>query len=159
WMMIRSLRKNNAFAAVVAGVGLSLALQVYFSARIIFLIVPLFLVGLFIFRRRLLRGRLMMIGWMLLSFVVSFGPMGVYFLHDTDAFKSRSAEVLILNMTQEMRDHLVSQFHTLDLGTILQRQLAAVPLLMGSLPDQSYQYGPFYPLFDALVATLVTIGF
>jgi 4-amino-4-deoxy-L-arabinose transferase-like glycosyltransferase len=159
WMLVRSLRKNNAFAAVVAGVGLSLALQVYFSARIIFLIVPLFLAGLLLFRPRLLRGRLAMIGWMLLSFIVSFGPMGVYFLHDQDAFKSRSAEVLILNMTQEMRDHLISQFHTVDLWAIIPRQLAAVPLLMGGLPDQSYQYGPFYPLFDPLVAALVTIGF
>jgi 4-amino-4-deoxy-L-arabinose transferase-like glycosyltransferase len=159
WMLIRSLRKNNPFAAVVAGVGLSLALQVYFSARIIFVILPLFLIGLFFLRRRLLKGRVLVLGWLLLSFVVSFGPLGIYFLQDTDAFKSRSAEVLILNMTQEMRDHLLAQFGTVDLGTILPRQLAAVPLLVGSLPDQSFQYGPSYPLFDALAAALVMIGF
>jgi 4-amino-4-deoxy-L-arabinose transferase-like glycosyltransferase len=159
WMLIRALRKNNPFAAVMAGVGLSLALQVYFSARIIFLIVPLFLVGLFCLQRRLLRGRLPVVGWMLLSFLVSFGPLGVYFLQDADAFKTRSAEVLILNLTQETRDHLLPQFGTVDLWTILQRQLAAVPLLVGGLPDQSLQYGPFYPMFDALAAALVTIGF
>jgi 4-amino-4-deoxy-L-arabinose transferase-like glycosyltransferase len=159
WMLVRALRNNSAFAAVVAGVGLSLALQVYFSARIIFVIVPLFLIGLFFLQRRLLKGRVLVLGWMLLSFVVSFGPLGIYFLQDTDAFKTRSAEVLILNLTQETRDHLMGQFGTVDLWTILQRQLAAVPLLVGGLPDQSLQYGPFYPLFDALVAALVTIGF
>lgn len=159
WMLVRALRSNSPFAAVMAGVGLSLALQVYFSARIIFLIVPLFLVGLFFLQRHLLKGRLLMLGWMLLSFLISFGPMGIYFLQDTDAFKTRSAEVLILNLTDEMRAHLLSQFGTLDLWTILPRQLAAVPLLVGGLPDQSLQYGPLYPMFDALVAALVTIGF
>ncbi len=159
WMLIRALRNNSPFAAVVAGVGLSLALQVYFSARIIFLIVPLFLIGLFFLQRRLLQGRLLVLGWMLLSFVVSFGPLGLYFLQDTDAFKTRSAEVLILNLTQETRDHLMAQFGTVDLWTVLQRQLATVPLLVGGLTDQSYQYGPLYPMFDALAAALVTIGF
>ncbi|HEU5368466.1 MAG TPA: glycosyltransferase family 39 protein, partial [Ktedonobacterales bacterium] len=159
WMLVRALRNNSPFAAVMAGVGLSLALQVYFSARIIFLIVLLFLIGLFFLQRRLLKGRLLVLGWMLLSFVVSFGPLGIYFLQDTDAFKTRSAEVLILNLTQETRDHLLAQFGTVDLWTILQRQLAAVPLLVGGLPDQSYQYGPLYPMFDALAAALVTIGF
>ncbi|HLW00177.1 MAG TPA: glycosyltransferase family 39 protein [Ktedonobacterales bacterium] len=159
WMLVRSLRTNSPFAAVVAGVGLSVALQVYFSARIIFLIVPLFLVGLFIFQRQMLKGRLLALGWMLLSFVVSFGPLGVYFLQDTDAFKTRSAEVFIPNLTQEMRDHLLSQFGTVDLWTIFQRQLATVPLLVGGLPDQSLQYGPFYPMFDAVVAALMMIGF
>ncbi|HEY7349766.1 MAG TPA: glycosyltransferase family 39 protein [Ktedonobacterales bacterium] len=159
WMLVRSLRKNSPFAAAVAGVGLSLALQVYFSARILFLIVPLFLIGLFFLQRRLLKGRLLILGWMLLSFLVSVGPLGVYFLQDAASFKARSAEVLILNLTGEMRTHLLSQFGTVDLWVVLQHQLAAVPLLVGGLPDQSLQYGPFYPLFDALVAALATIGF
>ncbi|HEX6779136.1 MAG TPA: hypothetical protein VF099_13090, partial [Ktedonobacterales bacterium] len=53
----------------------------------------------------------------------------------------------------------LSQFGTATLSTVLLRQLAAVPLLVGGLADQSLQYGPLYPLFDALVAALVTIGF
>src|SRR5579859_3664813 len=159
WMLVSALRKKNPFAAVAAGVGLSLSVQVYFSARIVFLIVPLFLVGLLFLHRQWIKGRLFMIGWMLLSLLISFGPMGVYFLQDADALKSRPAEVLILNLTDETRTHLLAQFGTVDLWTVLQRQLAAVPLIVGGLPDQSYQYGPLYPMFDALVAALVTIGF
>jgi 4-amino-4-deoxy-L-arabinose transferase-like glycosyltransferase len=159
WMLVRALRRNSALAAAIAGVGLSLAVQVYFSARIIFVIVPLFLVGLLLLYRQWLKGRLLMLGWLALSFVVSFGPMGVYFLSDTGALKSRPAEVLILNLTDEMRNHLLSQFGTVNLSTILTRQLAAIPLLVGGLPDQSLQYGPLYPMFDALVAALVTTGF
>ncbi len=159
WMLVRALRNNSPFAAVVAGIGLSLALQVYFSARIVFVVVPLFLLGLWLWQRHWLKGRWLALGWMLLSFVVAFGPLGVYFLRDTDAFKARPAEVLILNLTEQMRAHLLSQFGTLDLWAIFQRQLAAVPLLVGGLPDQSLQYGPFYPMFDALAAALALIGF
>lgn len=159
WLLARSLRTNSVMAAVLAGVGLSLAMQVYFSARIIFAIVPLFLLGLFVLNRALLRGRLVLLGWLVVSFLVAFGPLGVYFLQDTDSLKARSAEVLILNMTDGMRAHLVSQFGTANLLTVLGRQLAAVPLLVGGLADQSLQYGPLYPMFDALVAALITIGF
>ncbi len=159
WLLVRSLRSKNVLAAMLAGVGLSLAMQVYFSARIIFLILPLFLLGVFLLYRQLLNGRLLMLGWLILSFLVSFGPMGVYFLQNIDALKARSDQVLILNLTPDMRAHLVSQFGTADFKTVLLHQLAAVPLLTGGLTDQSFQYGPLYPMFDALAAALVTIGF
>jgi 4-amino-4-deoxy-L-arabinose transferase-like glycosyltransferase len=159
WQLARSLRLRSALAAVLAGGGLSLAVQVYFSARIVFAIIPLFLLGLLFFNRALLKDRLLMLGWLLMSFLIAFGPLGIYFLQDMDSLKARSAEVLILNMTDGMRAHLVSQFGTANLSTVLPRQLAAVPLLVGGLADQSLQYGPLYPMFDALVAALVTIGF
>jgi 4-amino-4-deoxy-L-arabinose transferase-like glycosyltransferase len=159
WLLARSLRAKSALAAVLAGVGLSLAMQVYFSARIIFAIIPLFLLGLLLFNRAVLKSRLLMLGWLLLSFLVAFGPLGVYFLQDSSSLNSRSAEVLILNMTSGMQAHLISQFGTASLPMVLLRQLAAVPLLVGGLADQSLQYGPLYPMFDALVAALVTIGF
>ena len=159
WLLTRSLRVQSVLAAVLAGVGLSLSMQVYFSARIIFAIIPLFLLGLLLFNRVVLKGRLLVLGWLLLSFLVAFGPLGVYFLQDTSSLNARSAEVLILNMTSGMRDHLISQFGTASLPMVLLRQLAAVPLLVGGLADQSFQYGPLYPMFDALVTALVTIGF
>lgn len=159
WLLARSLRAKSALAAVLAGVGLSLAMQVYFSARIIFAIIPLFLLGLLLFNRAVLKGRLHLLGWLLLSFLVAFGPLGVYFLQDASSLNSRSAEVLILNMTDGMRAHLLSQFGTASLLTVLLRQVAAVPLLVGGLADQSLQYGPLYPMFDALAAALITIGF
>jgi 4-amino-4-deoxy-L-arabinose transferase-like glycosyltransferase len=159
WMLVRALRKNSARASVLAGVGLSLSVQVYFSARIVLLIVPVFILGLALFHRQALRGRLLVLGWLALSFVVAFGPLGVYFLGDSISLQARPAEVLILNMTPGTRDHLISQFGTADLWTVLLHQLAAVPLYLGGLPDQSLQYGPHYPLFDAMIAALATLGF
>ncbi len=159
WMLVRALRKNSALAAVMAGIGLSLAMQVYFSARIVFAIIPLFLIGLFLLYPHFLKGRLFTLGWMALSLLISFGPLGVYFLHDTDALEARPAQVLILNLTPGMLSHLISQFGTANLSAVLLRQFAAVPLLVGGLADQSLQYGPLYAMFDALAAALMTIGF
>lgn len=159
WLLVRALRTQRALPAVLAGVGLSLSAQVYFSARIVFVIVPLFLIGLLVFHRAWLNGRALVPGWAALSLLVSCGPLGVFFLKNPDPLKERSAEVLILNLTPAMRAHLSSQFGSADLSTVLMRQLAAVPLLVGGLADQSLQYGPLYPLFDALMAVLVTVGF
>ncbi|HEY7127255.1 MAG TPA: glycosyltransferase family 39 protein [Ktedonobacterales bacterium] len=159
WMLARSLRTRSALAAVLAGVGLSLSIQVYFSARIVLLIVPLFVLGLALLNREALRGRLSMLGWLVCSFVVSFGPLGVFFWKNPAPLEAHSAEVLILNQSPITHDHLISQFGTADFWRVLMHQLAAVPLYLGGLPDQSLQYGPQYPLFDAMVAALGTIGF
>lgn len=159
WLLARSLRTRSALAAVLAGVGLSLSVQVYFSARIVLVIVPLFVLGLVLLNREALRGRLGMLGWLALSFVVSFGPLGVFFWKNPAPLEAHSAEVLILNQSPITRDHLISQFGTADFWPVLMHQLAAVPLYLGGLPDQSLQYGPHYPLFDAVVAALGTIGF
>ena len=100
-----------------------------------------------------------MIGWLALGALVACGPLVVYFLTDTGALVGRAQEVLILNGTAYMQGHLQSLFGTDDLSTILKRQLAAVPLLLSGLADQSEQYGAHYTMEDPLVAGLMLVGF
>jgi 4-amino-4-deoxy-L-arabinose transferase-like glycosyltransferase len=159
WMLVRALRRKNGVAAVAAGVGLSLALQVYFSARLLVAIVPLFLIGLILLNRGALKGRVGVFGWLALGTLVACGPLITYFLTDTDALVGRAQQVLILNGTPYMQGHLHDLFSTADLGVILNRQLAAAPLLLSGLADQSEQYGPHYAMEDPLVAGLMLIGF
>jgi len=159
WALARSLRTGGVVSAVVVGVGLSLSLQVYFSARIVLLIVPCFLIGLAIFNRRALKGRLTAIGWMALSALVAIGPLAVYFYHDQAALKARAVEVLITTNDVWTHNHVITMFNTSNMRAILLRQFATIPLLPGGLTDQSLQYGPLYPMFDALIAALILIGF
>jgi 4-amino-4-deoxy-L-arabinose transferase-like glycosyltransferase len=159
WLLVRALRRESAVTAALAGVGLSLALQVYFSARIVFAIVPLFLLAVWLADRKHFAGRAPLIGWLVLSFVVAVAPLGVYFLQNPAPLSDRTAGVLILNLTPDMRAHLISQFGTADLAVVIWRQVAAAPLLFGTLTDQSLQYGAHYPLFDPLVAALILVGF
>ncbi len=159
WALARSLRTGGVVSAVVVGVGLSLSLQVYFSARIILLVVPFFLIGLALVNRRALKGRLTAIGWMALSSLVAIGPLAVYFYHDQAALKARAVEVLITTNDVWTHNHVISMFNTTNMRAILLRQFATIPLLPGGLTDQSLQYGPLYPMFDALVAALILIGF
>jgi 4-amino-4-deoxy-L-arabinose transferase-like glycosyltransferase len=159
WMLVRALRRNSATAAIAAGVGLSLALQVYFSARIVFALIPLFLLGLLALNRRALKGRVGVLGWLALGAFVACGPLVAYVLTDTSALVGRAQAVLILNGTTYMQGHLHDLFGTDDFGTIFKWQLAAVPLLLSGLADQSEQYGPHYAMEDPLVAGLMLVGF
>ncbi len=159
WMLVRALRRNSAVAAVAVGVGLSLSAQVYFSARIMVAIVPLFLVGLIALNRRALSGRAPVFGWLALGAAVACGPLLVYFMTDNSALVGRAQEVLIFNGTPYMQGHLKDLFGTNDLAAIVKRQLGAVPLLLSGLADQSEQYGPHYAMEDPLVASLMLVGF
>lgn len=159
WLLVRALRHQSAVAAVLAAIAMSLSAQVYFSARIIFIIVPLFIVGLLLLNHRLLSGRAPVFGWLAAGLVASLAPLAAYFATNSNPLNSRTNEVLILNQTSWMRGHLIEQFGTADIPTVLMRQLAAVPLIPTGIADQSTQYGPHYSLLDIGVATLVTIGF
>ncbi len=159
WLLVRALRDRSAVAAVLAAVAMSLSAQVYFSARLVFVIVPLFIAGLLLLNRSLLAGRASTFGWLLAGVVAALGPLGAYFHANSNPLNSRTNEVLILSQTPWLRDHLIGQFGTADIPTVLLRQLAAVPLIPVGVADQSTQYGPHYSLLDIGVATLVTIGF
>jgi hypothetical protein len=159
WLLVRALRDRSAVAAVLAAVAMSFSAQVYFSARLVFVIVPLFIVGLWLLNRRLLSGRGPTLAWLVAGLLAALGPLASFFRTAGNALNSRTDEVLIFNQTSWMRDHLVQQFGTADIPRVLLRQLAAVPLLSTAVADQSTQYGPLYSLLDVGVATLVTIGF
>lgn len=165
WLLVRALRRASAVSAVLAAAAMSLSLQVYFSARIVFVIVPLFIVGLVLVCRSAMtpmgaiRAWCKTVGWLALGLLVAVGPLAVYFQQDPGALTGRTEEVLILNLTPYRMQALQAQFGTTDLGTILRRQLAAVPLLPGGLADQTLQYGAHYAMLDPLVAALVLIGF
>lgn len=162
WLLVRALRRESVVAAALAGVSMSLALQAYFSARIVLVIVPLFLAACWLFNRRRLAnlaGRARVIGWLALSFAIAIGPIAVYFLRNPAPLGDRTTEVFILGGSHLVRDHLISQFGTADPAIVLWRQVAAVPLLLSALTDQSLQYAPPYPLFDPLVAALALVGF
>ncbi|HEY1388026.1 MAG TPA: glycosyltransferase family 39 protein [Ktedonobacterales bacterium] len=159
WLLVRALRDRSAVTAVLAAIAMSFSAQVYFSARLVFIIVPLFIVGLWLLNRRLLSGRGPTLAWLIAGVLAALGPLASFFRTAGNALNSRTDEVLILNQTPWMRDHLIQQFGTADIPTVLLRQLAAIPLLPTAVADQSTQYGPLYSLLDVGVATLVTIGF
>ncbi|MEO7000806.1 MAG: glycosyltransferase family 39 protein, partial [Ktedonobacterales bacterium] len=159
WLFARALRTTSPLWATLTGASLSFSLQVYWGARIVFLIVLVVIVGLWLLRRSALSGRAQALGWMLLSFVVAVGPLTVYFTSDQDALESRTQQVLVTTSDLWTHQHVVNLFGTTNMQAILLRQFATIPLIPGSLADQSLQYGPRFPLFDALLATLTLVGF
>jgi hypothetical protein len=159
WLLIYTLRYRSAVAAVLTAVSLSLALQVYFSARVLFVVVPVFLLALCVFNRAVTRDQRRIGGWLALGMLVAIGPLAQFFLLNPAPFSDRTNEVLLLHQTPDLRAHLLSQFGTANLTQVLLRQVATVPLLAGGLADQSTQYGPHVGMLDPLVAGLATIGF
>jgi Dolichyl-phosphate-mannose-protein mannosyltransferase len=159
WLLVYALRYRSAPAAVLTAVSMSLALQVYFSARVVLVVVPAFLIALCLVNRAAPRDRLRIIGWLALGLVVTIGPLAQFFLLNPAPFIDRTNEVLLLHQTPDLRAYLLSQFGTADLTQVLLRQVATVPLLAGGLADQSSQYGPHVGMLDPLVAGLATIGF
>jgi 4-amino-4-deoxy-L-arabinose transferase-like glycosyltransferase len=158
WLFVRALRGSNVIVGVLAGVGMSLALQVYFSARIVFLIIPLLLAGMVLLRYGELRRVRQVLVWFGASALISMGPLLAYFAVNPAPLQDRTQEVFILSSNHDVYVHLMSQFGTAALGPVLQRQIAAVPLIFGGLADQSLQYGPHAPLLDPVVAALALAG-
>src|SRR5262249_24971782 len=124
---------------------------------ILFAVVPVFLAGMLVLSRHLLVKRRLAFAWLTLSSVIALGPLAVYLLW-APSLTSRTQDVFILSSAHTVQTHLMSQFGTVAPGPVLLQQLAAMPLLLGGLADQSLDYGAHSAMLDPAVAALATIG-
>ncbi|HEX9068586.1 MAG TPA: glycosyltransferase family 39 protein, partial [Ktedonobacterales bacterium] len=157
WLFTRALRTGDALVMVLAGVAMSLSAQVYWGARIVFIVIPLFLVALLALSRQTVVKRVLVLAWLTLSGAVALGPLAVFLVRASDV-ASRTDEVFIFSSSPLVRDHLISIFGSAAPGPALLRGLVTLPMLLGGLSDQGFQYGAHSGMLDPVVAALATIG-
>lgn len=155
YLLVLALRYGSRLAAVGAGIALSVDIQVYYAARVAYVIVPL-AVGytLFIGERHLLRSRLEVIAWLILGWLVGVAPIGAVILGDWSAFTGRTRDVLVLGGTIDAQNHVYGYYLTHDPWIILRTQLWRVVQTFNLAGDTSLQYGSAHPMLDPISAAL-----
>ncbi len=120
YLLVLALRYGSRSAAIGTGVALSVDLQVFFSARLSFAVVPLVVLGVLLgTNRALLLPRLPTLGWLVVGFLVAGAPVIAFIELQWTTFISHSSGALITSTDSSSRVHLFGAYGTYDIWPIM----------------------------------------
>lgn len=155
YLVARWLRRGGAVAALLAGMSLSLNLQVYYSSRIVFVIVALLLAFVAWRERQLTRERLAGLAPLAIGLLVATLPVIALFLANPTAFNSRQQEVSLIGALPGTLDWVRSAYGTTDFLTVIQKQFWLTLNTFYTQGDASEQIGWVGSMVDTVTGLLL----
>jgi hypothetical protein len=155
-MLTLGLRRRQSLPFVLGGLFLAGASLMYYSGRVILVVVGLFLLYLLLVDRRLLWANRRGLLWLALGAVVGMGPMLVFFLLAPAGWLQRSREVWVFN--PPVLEHSRYKYGVETVGQIMAEQARRSLLMFNLSSDSSTQFGFPRPLVDSVTGPLVALG-
>ena len=160
FFLVHGLQKRKLWPFAAAGMLLGIAVQMYYSGRVVLLILPLAAIYLIMRYPRAMRTwwRFWLGGALLLGLggVVALGPSLIYFLQHTGPLLERSRSVFLFH--EPVMTHLMGKYGVDSAAAVLWEQIKASVLMFNATYDTSTQFGYTAPLFSAMLSPLVLLG-
>lgn len=156
YFLLIGLRDDRGWAIVASGMLTALCFQLYYSGRLVVVIVGFMLLHLLLFRRQWLWKRRWSMPLWALALLISTGPMLVLFARDSNAFLTRTREVFILS--PHIIVHEQNVYKVTSITGILLQQARRTALLFHYYRDTGTQFGLQLPFLDPLTAIFFTLG-
>ena len=160
WLATRSLRTNRPIYYVLTGLALTVSLQVYYAARIDFLLVPVLLAITLAAHRTIVathwRGVLLALG----ACLISAAPLlAMIYRDDPGALAGRATDVFLFNTAnQAIVQHYVTNPADYRPWSIVWMQVQRIPLIFSTVYDSSLQHPVSAPMTDRFTAALLLLG-
>ncbi|MFZ2362110.1 MAG: glycosyltransferase family 39 protein [Anaerolineae bacterium] len=155
-MLTIGLRRRQSLPFVLSGLLLAGASLMYYSGRVILVVVALFLLYLLLVDRPLLWANRRGLLWLAVGAVVGMGPMLIFFLLAPAGWLQRSREVWVFN--PPVLEHSRYKYGVETVGQIMAEQARRSLLMFNLSIDSSTQFGFPRPLVDAVAGPLVVLG-
>ena len=156
YFFVRGYRKGSSLAWALSGSTAAVAVNMYFSGRILAPIV--LLVGLYLFlfhRKRLVENREGLIAYGA-AFLVTFGPMALIALNDLPDYMSRFQHVTLTD--PGVYTHLLNKYQASSLREVILAQIQRTFLTFQYYGDTSTQFGYPHPMLNPWLAPFFLIG-
>ncbi len=134
------LRRRQSLPFVLSGVLLAGSSLMYYSGRVMLVVVALFLLYLLLVERRLLWANRRGLLWLGLGAAVAMGPMLIFFLLEPAGWLQRSREVWVFN--PPVLEHSLYKYGVETVGQIMLEQARRSLLMFNLSIDSSTQFGP-----------------
>lgn len=152
----RGLRTRQGVWFALAGILLGLCPLTYYSARLAFVILILFMLWSLFWNRSQLTAQLSLWGTLLFGALLAFGPMLVFAGRNVSAFMGRTSEVTLANPV--VYEHLLAKYGVSTLPALLVQQIERTLFTFHLFSDTSPQFAFPGPMLDWLTAALLTLG-
>lgn len=156
YFLLLGLREGRVGAIVTSGLLTALCVQMYFSGRIVVLIVGFILFYLLVFRHPWLQMRRWALFLWVLAVLIMLGPMLVVFARDSTMLMARSSGIFVLNPS--IIKHLEGAYHVDSIPAMLFEQARRTVFLFNYYPDTGPQFSFRRPLLDPITAPLFILG-
>lgn len=156
YFLLVGLRQGRLWALVISGALTALCVQMYFSGRIVVLLVGFLLFYFLVLRPPWLRMRRAAVLLWVLAILITLGPMLVVFARDSAMLMARSSGIFVLNPS--IATHLQNKYHVTFIPTMLFEQARRTVLLFNYYVDTGPQFSFKRPFLDPVTAPLFVIG-
>jgi len=156
YFLLKGLRDGGRLSFVLAGILMALGTQMYYSGRILAVLLALWILYLVLFHGKLARARaggLLLLG---LAFVMALGPMVIYFARHWEAFTTRSRAVFLFY--PPVMTHLRGKYGVNSSWAVVWEQVKRSLLMFHYYNDTSTQFGFRHPFLDPFTAPLLALG-
>ncbi|MBC8449230.1 MAG: hypothetical protein H8D78_15900 [Chloroflexi bacterium] len=156
YLLVRGLKRRQHLSFVASGLLLAIGFQMYYSARIVPVIVAVFFVYALLWRRDLLRGNGGGLALFGLAVLLGMGPMIPFFIGHPFSFLSRGQMVFIFHPA--VLKHLMGVYRTTSVGVVIKEQITHSLFMFHYFIDTSTQFGLARPMLDSFTSPLLVLG-
>ncbi len=156
YFLIRGYRRGAPWAWALSGTTAAVAVNMYFSGRVLFPMLILFGIYLLTFhRKQVLENKEGIIAYAI-AFLVTFGPMLIVALRDLPTYVSRARYVMITD--PGVYTHLLNKYQASSLREIFFAQVQRTLLTFQYYGDTSTQFGYAHPMINPWLAPFFLLG-
>ncbi|MDH7485649.1 MAG: glycosyltransferase family 39 protein [Anaerolineae bacterium] len=156
YFLVRGLQRHERLAFVASGLLMAIGFNMYYSARIVPVIILVFLGYAWLWRRDLLRGNGGGLALFGLAVLLGLGPMIPFFISHPYSFLSRSQDVFLFHPA--VIKHLMGVYHTTSVGVVVREQIKRSLFMFHYFIDTSTQFGLARPMLDSFTSPLLVLG-
>lgn len=156
YFLARGLRGKGGLSFALAGVSFGLGLQVYYAARIMVVVLALFLPWLYLWQRDVIRRNMGGLALMALGGFCAFGPFFAFGLQYPALLIGRGNLVTIFN--PQVVEHLQQKYGVGSFAGVVWENLKRTALLFSVYGDASTHFGLSRPIVDEFTAVFLALG-
>ncbi len=156
YLVLRGYRRRASFSWALAGVCTAVAVNMYFSGRLVIPVLAFFFLYLYIFHLPMLRENREGVVAFLLGFLFMLGPMLIVMVQDFPDYISRARFVSLTD--PGVYTHLLNKYQASSLREVLLEQLQRTFLTYQYYGDTSTQFGYVHPMLNPWLAPFFLVG-
>ena len=157
FFLVDGMRGKKPQSFAIAGVLVGIGFQMYYSARVMVIILAVAFLYLLIVRRSWLTGILPGVALFVVGMFIGLGPSLLYFLEHREPFVERSRAVWLFY--EPVMTHLKGKYGVDTPLAVLLEQTKRSLLMFNQTWDSSTQFGYMHGMFSSLISPLVVLGF
>jgi 4-amino-4-deoxy-L-arabinose transferase-like glycosyltransferase len=156
FLTVEAIKSKQPGCFGLAGICFGFGIQMYYSGRVILIILGALFLFLLVFERAWLQTNWQNASWLAVGLLIALGPSLIFFATHRDALIARSRDVWLF--TPDIMRHLRNKYAVNSVWGVVMEQMRRSVLMFNHAIDSSTQFGYPHPLFSSYISPFIVVG-